>query len=317
YSDEQSGINANKTKIKFDGFDKSTNNNSTITSEYATYNATELSVGKYNSTITVYDNAGNSKTYTTNFEIAEQNKDEDDTNTNSGSSSGGGGGSSNTDEDLDNIKDEFVNQKYVGNDRHIWYDFDEKISKVKSVHFDATESRGKTDTRLVILKSKSTMVDEKPPGEAFQNVNIWVGKAGFDNVVENASIDFIVDKTWIRNNNIDRSTIKMCRHHDGSWDKLETRKLSENETIIRFRADTPEFSPFAITGETKQTQDINTDTQVENNGTSDNVSNESTPVDSNIEDETIGVGAWDLKWIILAILSMIVSISIYIKKKGQ
>ncbi|ADI75116.1 S-layer-related duplication domain protein (plasmid) [Methanohalobium evestigatum Z-7303] len=321
YSDGQSGINTSKTTIKFESDDKTTSDNTTITSEYATYNSTELSVGKYNSTVTVYDNAGNSKTYTTSFEIAEQKTDENvtntDTNINSGSSSsgGGGGGSSNTDEDLDNIIDDFVNQKYVGNDRHIWYNFDNKISKVKSVHFDAAEARGKTNTRLVILKSNSTMVDEKPPGKAYQNINIWVGKAGFDNIVENASIDFIVDKTWIRNNNIERSTIKMCRHHGSSWDELETEKLSENETIIKFRSDTPGFSPFAITGKMKQTQSITTDTQVENNRTNNNVSNESTPVDSDQEDDTIGVGAWDLKWIILAILSMIVSISIYIKKR--
>ena len=50
----------------------------------------------------------------------------------------------------------------------------------------------------------------------------------------------------IENNNINESLISLLRH-DGKWNALDTEKIGEDEQYVYFKAETPGFSPFAIT----------------------------------------------------------------------
>jgi PGF-pre-PGF domain-containing protein len=61
------------------------------------------------------------------------------------------------------------------------------------------------------------------------------------------TIEFKVNKSWIINNQIDKSTIKMKRYHD-IWEILPTTLISEDETHIYFEAETPGFSTYTIVG---------------------------------------------------------------------
>ncbi|ADI74134.1 peptidase S8 and S53 subtilisin kexin sedolisin [Methanohalobium evestigatum Z-7303] len=256
-------------------------------------------------------------------------KDEVESSTDSSSSgssgSGGGAGGGNTGEEYENIKEELVQQEYVNYGEQVSYEFRTKENKIKRVQFEAKKTAGKVETRIEVLKDKSALVDENAPDKVYQNMNIWVGKAGFNNNIKNASIDFDVEKSWIEENDINESTIKMCRYHDDKWNKLQTQKLTENETVIKYRANTPGFSPFAITGENINKQDINTNsedseldgsnhTSINDNQTTKTANN--TTMQSSGNGDVIGIGAWDMSWLILAIISIVVSISIYIKKRG-
>ncbi|MEM2934500.1 MAG: PGF-pre-PGF domain-containing protein, partial [Methanocellales archaeon] len=69
------------------------------------------------------------------------------------------------------------------------------------------------------------------------------------NYISNASIKFYVEKSWILANSIDPNSIALYRFKDGTWNKLNTSKISENETLLFYFASTPSFSPFAISGE--------------------------------------------------------------------
>ncbi|MFC1454531.1 PGF-pre-PGF domain-containing protein [Candidatus Undinarchaeota archaeon] len=69
--------------------------------------------------------------------------------------------------------------------------------------------------------------------------------------IENIDINFKVPKSWIGENNIDASTIILNRHSEDQWQKLLTEKQSEDSEYLYFRASTPGFSIFAITGEEK------------------------------------------------------------------
>lgn len=66
--------------------------------------------------------------------------------------------------------------------------------------------------------------------------------------IQSASVEFSVPKLWISVENIDTSSIRLLRYHDGTWTELETTKLSEDENDIHFSAQTPGFSTFAVTG---------------------------------------------------------------------
>lgn len=71
-----------------------------------------------------------------------------------------------------------------------------------------------------------------------------------DSNIDNAKVTFKVDKSWLSENNIDRSNVKLARYHNG-WDSLPTEMSSEDGDYVYYTATTPGFSTFAIIGEEK------------------------------------------------------------------
>jgi hypothetical protein len=55
-----------------------------------------------------------------------------------------------------------------------------------------------------------------------------------------------VEKSWIQNNKIDKSSINLYRYNGGKWNPLPTSLLSEDNNYLYIKAETPGFSPFAI-----------------------------------------------------------------------
>ena len=85
-------------------------------------------------------------------------------------------------------------------------------------------------------------------------MNIWVGDGKFvPAMVSNAKIMFKVDKVWMEDHEIDPSSINLCRY-SGSWDVLKTTSSGEDDTYVYFIAESPGFSPFAITGTPQQVE---------------------------------------------------------------
>jgi len=64
------------------------------------------------------------------------------------------------------------------------------------------------------------------------------------------TVSFMVEKSWVTDNNIDETTIALYRYSDDNWDKLVTRKVTEDSNSLYFEAETSGFSPFAVTGKT-------------------------------------------------------------------
>ena len=79
--------------------------------------------------------------------------------------------------------------------------------------------------------------------------NIWVGNGGYgtDKSIENAVVCFKVEKSWIRDKSIDQTSISLNRYSDKKWNKLPVTLLKEDNKYLYFTAETPGFSPFAIT----------------------------------------------------------------------
>ena len=172
------------------------------------------------------------------------------------SSSGGssGGGSGGTGEDYYNILKKEVKRKYVNANSEVLYEFKEETNAIDYIKFTSLKNSGTIAATIEVLKDTSSLVETKPSGEVYQNMNIWVGTAGFATPqnIANPVIGFKVERSWIENNDIVVSSIRLCRCNNDVWDHLTTREIGDDVKYIYFGADTSGFSPFAIIGYTEE-----------------------------------------------------------------
>ncbi|MEM5811045.1 MAG: PGF-pre-PGF domain-containing protein [Candidatus Aenigmatarchaeota archaeon] len=102
---------------------------------------------------------------------------------------------------------------------------------------------------VVKLTGKPTEIKEVPNGTVFGYVNINVDLSQ-DNI-RNATINFYVPKSWIQQSNIDENRVYLNRYADNKWNRLNTSKISDDTEFVYYKALTPGFSVFSITGEQK------------------------------------------------------------------
>jgi hypothetical protein len=106
-----------------------------------------------------------------------------------------------------------------------------------------------------MLNKKSILVTDLPSDEVYKSLNIWAGNNGFiiPKNIENAVVCFRVEKSWTKDRSIAQSSITLNRYSDNKWDQLPTNLSEEDDKYLYFTAQTPGFSPFAITGRTTAT----------------------------------------------------------------
>lgn len=170
------------------------------------------------------------------------------------SSGGGGRGSGTSGEKYENIevKDVVREQNIINEETS--YEFKEESNAIETIKFTALKNAGEVSATIEVLKGRSALVKTDPPGHVYQNMNIWVGKSGFatSNNIADVNVGFKVEKSWIEDNDIVVSTIRLRRNHDDVWNPLPTKKSGEDDKYLYFESKTPGFSPFSITGDTKE-----------------------------------------------------------------
>ncbi len=177
-----------------------------------------------------------------------------DRNSGGGSTSGGGGGGGGTSgENYSNIELKERVYLHLYKDKTTLYKFEQtKPIPVRLVSITGNTNAGEIVATVELLRGKSSLLkdNESAPGTVFRNINIWVGGAGFatSKNIQNAVINFRVDKTWIESNQLANSDIKLARWNRKEWVILETKEVAGDSTHVYFEAKTIEFSHFAITG---------------------------------------------------------------------
>ncbi|MBC2697342.1 MAG: PGF-pre-PGF domain-containing protein [ANME-2 cluster archaeon] len=168
-----------------------------------------------------------------------------------GGGSSGGGASLET---FENLLISETQREYVTKDSNVSYYFHLDGNVVRYINFTCLTNSSTIASKVEILDHTSTLVDSTPPDIVYKNLNIGVGNLGWANPENIASptINFFVEKSWVTENNIDKSTIRLNRYNGGQWNRLDTEKMGEDEDNLYFDAQTPEFSSFAITGKVKQ-----------------------------------------------------------------
>ena len=171
----------------------------------------------------------------------------------SGGSGGGGGGSP---EPQNNVEKKELSQTFIASGQSAKFEFPQKATPVVSISFDSKKTAGKTTTIVEMLKAKSTLVSGLPSDEVYKFLNIWVGNSGFatSKNIENSVVSFKVEKSWVQDKKIDKSSITLNRYSDKTWNKLPTSLSSEDDNYLYFTAQSLGFSPFAINGKSTGTQ---------------------------------------------------------------
>jgi len=171
-----------------------------------------------------------------------------------GGSSGGGGGGGTSGENYYNILVSETDRQSIFKNSDVSFIFDLEDNIVRHINFTALKSAGTVAAKVEILNNTSTLVSTPPPNKVYKNLNMWVGNAGWatERNIADTTVVFTVDKSWITENNIDETSIVLYRYSDDTWHKLVTRKIAENADSLQFEAETPGFSPFAVTGKEEE-----------------------------------------------------------------
>jgi PGF-pre-PGF domain-containing protein len=216
--------------------------------------------GNYTATLTV-SNANGTASKITQINVLTESDSNGGSSDSSGSSSsshssggsgGSGGGAGGSPEPAKNVEVKELSQAFVSSGNSVKFDFPRNATSVVYVNFDSKKTAGKTTTIAEMLKEKSILVSGLPSDEVYKSLNIWVGNSGFATPknIEKAVICFKVEKSWIQDRKIEQSSITLNRYSDKKWNQLPTILLSEDDKYLYFTAQTPGFSPFAITGKT-------------------------------------------------------------------
>jgi len=164
--------------------------------------------------------------------------------------SSGGGGSGGSGEAFENILISETEREYVNKGSIVSYNFNSEDNIVQYINFTGLINAGKIAAKVELLNNTSTLVDCVPTDIVYKNLNIWVGNldwATSENIA-NPIINFKVEKSWVIDNKISKSTISLNRYSDGIWNPLETYRIGEDADYLYFEAKVPGFSPFAVTG---------------------------------------------------------------------
>ncbi|MGB9940840.1 TIGR04279 domain-containing protein [Methanosarcina sp.] len=140
-------------------------------------------------------------------------------------------------------------KQFINSGSHIKFGFTEENTCVNYLKFNSKKTTESTIAIVEELREKSALVTTKPEGEIYSYINIQVGDNDFakPDSLEDAIVGFKVSKDWIAENHISTDSI-VLQHCSGKlWNPLPTKKISEDKNYVYFEAETPSFSPFAIT----------------------------------------------------------------------
>lgn len=174
------------------------------------------------------------------------------------SSSGGSGGTGGSPEDQKNVASKDTTKVFVPNEKQVTFNFTNNVTAVESISFTSKKTMGKITVITEDLKNKSSLVKDLPEGEIYKSFNVWVGNAGYgdsDNIL-NATIDFKVNQTWIKENNIDPDSIILYKYNekDKKWIEIPVTFVGKDDQYVYYMANVPGYSSFVITGKAANIQ---------------------------------------------------------------
>ncbi len=202
--------------------------------------------GIYTVNLTV-SNANGSVSKLNTINILTKSNSDGSSSGGSRSSGSGGGGSP---ESAKNVEVKELCQVFITKGKAIEFDFTKNATCVVYVGFDAKKTVGKTTTIVEQLKNKSTLVSNLTEGEVYKYFNVWVGNSEFassDNI-ENSTICFKIEKSWLQDKSIDQDSVTLNRYINKKWEQLPVNLLKEDSKFLYFTADVPGYSFFAVTG---------------------------------------------------------------------
>lgn len=128
---------------------------------------------------------------------------------------------------------------------------------IEKVEFKASSSQNNVELSVKNLEEKPNEVKtnislNSTQAEIYEYLDIkltagetYIGETG----IQTMNFTFTVTRSWIENRSIDKHTVKMMRYHNDTWQTLNTTYVNETDGEIRFKAETPGLSIFAVVGD--------------------------------------------------------------------
>jgi|GEM_PF-1639506 len=141
-------------------------------------------------------------------------------------------------------------QKKITAGTEVKFAFREPKNDISKVSFKSKKYSGIVGIRIEVADVNETESIEETGIKAYKYVEILVGNEAFegsDNIVD-GNIEFRVPKNWMAENGINPETISLNRLEDQGWKQLETEITGKDKDFYYFKAKTPGFSCFAVSG---------------------------------------------------------------------
>ncbi|MDY6789505.1 MAG: PGF-pre-PGF domain-containing protein, partial [Candidatus Nanohaloarchaea archaeon] len=225
--------NAVSYSWKVDGSEESTNANFTRKFD---------STGDFTVNLTVNDDIGaDSKQLTVSVSSTSSSS------SSGGGGGGGGGGGATTTETVEEVNT--FPTISSGTTREMSIDEPGKLGVDK---ISISVKNEVSDVKVTVKKQDGAPsdVDVAVSGKIYRYVDIDVENLN-DSDVDEAKIQFSVNRSWIDENNLQEDEVSLKRFHGGSWNKLDTSKLSGSNETVKYEATGPGMSYFAVSGEPK------------------------------------------------------------------
>jgi len=226
-----SGLTCSPTSVASNSIDGNTLENNAFT-------ITVDTTGSYTITATV---SGNSQTLNTSKDLTVSSASATTT------TPGGGGGGGGTTGNVTHKKSQTWTKVTPGA-ATIMKITDPEIG-LKIINITVVNPAQTVTITVTKLDGKPATVVHEIVGKVYKYIDIDAKNIN-ETHIDKVKIQFEVNKSWINANNIDPDTVALNRYKNG-WEKLSTRKTSEDNDYYYYEAETPGFSTFAISGEVK------------------------------------------------------------------
>ena len=153
-------------------------------------------------------------------------------------------------EEIESIAENKLGDLSSGQEKEVTIEYFKDIDSVK---LSAATNLKEVKVTIIKLKDKPEDIIDPPKKDISVYKYLDIKLTSNDTYVQEADLrslefKFRVETAWIKNNKIDKETIKLIRYHDSIWQNLTTVLVSENETYVYYTAESPGFSTFAVVG---------------------------------------------------------------------
>ena len=197
-----------------------------------TENPSTLSSGTFTTTCTATDNAGNSASASTSYAVYS-----------SGGAGGSGGGSSGTTQTFSKVAADTLTTVKI----------QKKDIPISDITYTLNADKENVKFTVNRYNTLPTVVSSAPSNkEIYKYLQVTTSGISNSDFKTKPEINFEVEQLWVKDNNIDKNTIKLMRFVDDEWVTLDTMLTSEDDNNLKYRAITPGFSYFSIIGDKKK-----------------------------------------------------------------
>jgi PGF-pre-PGF domain-containing protein len=156
-----------------------------------------------------------------------------------------GGGHSSTDFTIEKTEQTFIFSKLSAGAATVMKVTDNKIG-FKQIQISLKNQTRDVTITVQKLEDKPATVTHYVSGTVYKYVGVTTVNIDDDNI-QDAEIEFEVNKTWFIENNLNPLTVLLNRYGPSGWEKLDTNRTGEDDDFYHYKALTPGFSTFAIT----------------------------------------------------------------------